>query len=147
MTTETLPTSTRKTANPQMDVICPLDGSVLSQIDIARAESVKGAIETAENAFKSWALTPVRERALALTLFKAKVEQNRDELATLVSKENGKTKGEAVDEIKRGLEVVDFASSIPNLSIDNTLEVSRGCSRRGSREMADSSHGVVTSAS
>lgn len=119
-------TETAKSKPSKLDVISPLDGSVLSQIDIAGVDSVKKAVDKAEHAFKSWALTPIRERAQLLARFKEKVEQNMEEMAEIISRENGKTRGEAGDEIKRGLEVVEFATSIPNLPIDSTLEVSRG---------------------
>jgi len=126
MKTETANTENSTDFESNLDVVSPLDGSVLATIEIARASTVNRAVEKAESAFKSWALTPIRDRAQVLSRFKQKVEENMDELAAIISRENGKTKGEAGDEIKRGLEVVEFATSIPNIPLDNTLEVSRG---------------------
>ena len=126
MNTKTDESISSAKVDSKLDIISPLDGTVLSQIEIGRAASVKIAVEKAEHAFKTWALTPIRERAQFLARFKEKVEQNMGEMAQLISQENGKTTGEAGDEIKRGLEVVEFATSIPNLPIDSTLEVSRG---------------------
>lgn len=110
----------------QLDVISPLNGAVLKRVEIADASAVNETVEKAAVAFKSWAATPIRERVQTLFSFKGKVEQNMDELAEIISSENGKTQSEARDEIKRGLEVVEFATSIPYLGLDSTLEVSRG---------------------
>ena len=114
MNTKTDESISSAKVDSKLDIISPLDGTVLSQIEIGRAASVKIAVEKAEHAFKTWALTPIRERAQFLARFKEKVEQNMGEMAQLISQENGKTTGEAGDEIKRGLEVVEFATSIPN---------------------------------
>lgn len=110
----------------QMDVMSPLDGSVLESIDIAGVSAVEETVQKAATAFDSWAVTPIRERVKVLSVFKEMVEANLPDLSEIISEENGKTQSEAGDEIRRGLEIVEFAMSIPHLGLDSTLEVSRG---------------------
>ena len=121
-TTEVLPVEDCS----RLDVISPLDGSVLKSVDVADSNAVDETVQQAAVAFDSWAATPIRDRVQVLSTFKRKVEEDLPQLSEIISKENGKTQSEASDEVKRGLEIVDFAISIPHLGLDNILEVSRG---------------------
>lgn len=108
------------------EVTNPQDGTVLRTVRVADAQSIASTVKQAHSAFQSWAVTPIRERVQILLKFKSLLEQDMMGLAALISSENGKTVSEACDEIKRGIEVIEFASSIPHLSLDSTFEVSRG---------------------
>lgn len=109
-----------------IDVISPLDGEKIGAIDVADANAVDAAVQRATAAFESWRQVPVKERVQPLFRFKQLMEANMDELAQLVSLENGKTNGEAAAGIAKGLEVVEYACSLPALGIGEKLEVSRG---------------------
>lgn len=109
-----------------IEVISPLDGSVLGSIEVADASAVNAAVNRAQTAFQSWSATPVKERVQPLFRFKQLVEDNIAELSKIVSDENGKTPGEAEAGIRKGLEVVEFATSLPALGQGGKLEVSRG---------------------
>ncbi len=126
MNTETIEKAAIEASSNTLDVTSPLDGSTLAQIEIASAKTIEETVEKSAIAFKSWAVAPIRERVQILFSFKAKVEENIEALAAIISKENGKTQNEARDEIKRGLEIVEFATAIPHLGLETTLEVSRG---------------------
>lgn len=109
-----------------IDVQSPLDGSNLGRIEVADASAVDAAVARSQAAFASWGDVPVKERVQPLFRFKQIVEQEMPSLATLVSSENGKTVDEAAAGIAKGLEVVEFATSLPVLGQGGKLEVSRG---------------------
>lgn len=109
-----------------IEVISPLDGSTLGSIEVSDAAAVDAAVQRSRTAFESWSTTPVKERVQPLFRFKQLVEQNIAELSKLVSDENGKTHGEAEAGIRKGLEVVEYATALPTLGQGGKLEVSRG---------------------
>lgn len=107
-------------------VSSPVDGSDLGQVLSADSALVDRTVQSAHEAFDSWAKVPLKERVQPLYRFKHLVEANIGELASLVTKENGKTVGEAQAGIEKGIEVVEFACALPNFSTGALLEVSRG---------------------
>ncbi|MEM6278866.1 MAG: CoA-acylating methylmalonate-semialdehyde dehydrogenase [Verrucomicrobiota bacterium] len=109
-----------------IEVQSPLDGARLGSIEVAASGEVEAAVSRARAAFENWSEVPVKDRVQPLFRFKLLVEQQIDELSKLVSAENGKTKGEAAAGIAKGLEVVEFATSLPALGLGGKLEVSRG---------------------
>lgn len=109
-----------------IEVISPIDGSRIGAIRETTAAGVDAAVRVAQNAFQSWGRVPVKERVQPLFRFKQLVEANMGELSQCVSAENGKTLAEAEAGIRKGLEVVEFATSLPVLGQGNKLEVSPG---------------------
>lgn len=107
-------------------VTSPIDGSTLGHVAAADAALVDRTVQTAVTAFQSWSGVPIKERVQVLYRFKHLVEENIDELAALVTRENGKTVDESEAGIRRGLEVVEYATSLPNLIAGEILEVSAG---------------------
>ncbi len=110
----------------EIEVISPLDGSSIGSIQPTDASGVDEAVKRARTAFDSWSQAPVKERVQPLFRFKHLAEARMDELSELASSENGKTAGEAAAGIQKGLEVVEFATSLPVLVQGGLLEVSRG---------------------
>ncbi len=110
----------------RIEVVSPVDGSSLGSIDVAGVRRVNEAVERARSAFVDWGRTPVKERVQPLFRFKQLAEQQMGELSKLVSAENGKTIAEAEAGIRKGLEVVEFATSFPSLLQGGLLEVSPG---------------------
>jgi malonate-semialdehyde dehydrogenase (acetylating)/methylmalonate-semialdehyde dehydrogenase len=92
------------------------------------------AIEVARQAFTAWAVTPIKERVRPLSKFHELVLRDASELARTISTESGKTPAEALAGLQRGLEVVEFAQSLPNLDRGGALEVSRGVTCEYRRE-------------
>ncbi len=76
---------------------------------------VDQAVAAAQLAFEGWANTPAVRRAGVLFRCRELVSQQQDELARLICLENGKTLDEAKGDVARGLEVLEFACSIPQL--------------------------------
>ncbi len=109
-----------------MDVISPLDGALLSKVPMSTAKDLDEAVKAAKAAFHTWSRTPIKERVQVFYRYKYLLEQNLQELAALVSEENGKTIGEAVAEIEKCIELTEFACSLPQLVTGEVLEVSKG---------------------
>lgn len=90
-------------------------GQQIRSVSLSTAEETHQAIAAAEKAFPAWAATSPLKRARIMFRFKELLEQNIDELATLISVEHGKILSDAKGEMVRGLEVVEFACGIPHL--------------------------------
>lgn len=93
----------------------PATGEQTRQVQLSQKEDVIEAINAAETAFASWAKTSPLKRARVMFRFKALLEQNMVRLARIISNEHGKIYSDAVGEVTRGLEVVEFACGIPHL--------------------------------
>jgi malonate-semialdehyde dehydrogenase (acetylating)/methylmalonate-semialdehyde dehydrogenase len=104
----------------------PVDGAPLGSVTVADAAIVDQAVQSAQKAFQSWSLVPVKDRVQVLYKFKALVEKNISSLAQQVTAENGKTKAESAAGIARGIEIVEYAASLPQLFAGEILEVSTG---------------------
>ena len=107
-------------------VVSPLDGSALGSVSIGDDAAVDRTVQRAAEAAQAWRQTPLKDRVQPLYRFKQLAETHLEELATLVSTENGKTPAEAAAGIQKGLEVVEYACSAPATMTGNLLEVSSG---------------------
>jgi malonate-semialdehyde dehydrogenase (acetylating)/methylmalonate-semialdehyde dehydrogenase len=103
-------------------------------VGLSDAGDVAAAVSAAQQAFPAWAATPVKERVVPLRRFYELMTAHAADLANTVALESGKTPAEALAGIQRGLEVVDFALSLPNLDDGAALEVSRGVTCEARRE-------------
>jgi malonate-semialdehyde dehydrogenase (acetylating)/methylmalonate-semialdehyde dehydrogenase len=97
------------------DVYNPATGNVQAKVPFATVAEVNSAVATSKAAFAAWAATPPAQRARVLFRFRDLVDRHKDELATLISREHGKTLEDACGEVQRGNEVVEFACGIPQL--------------------------------
>ena len=105
----------------------PATGEVVAETPLSTREDVDRAVRQAEAAFPGWAATPVVERARVLFRFKALLEEHFEELRDLVTLENGKDARDAGGEVRRGIEVVEFACGMPTLMMGETVrDVARG---------------------
>lgn len=105
----------------------PATGELLARVPLSTAADVDAAVQAAAAAFPDWAATPAVERARLLFRYKAILEEHFEELARLVTLENGKTLADARGEVRRGIEVVEFACGAPTLLMGETLpDVARG---------------------
>ena len=109
-----------------LDVISPLDGNLLSKVPMSTSKDLDEAVKAAKAAFPKWSRTPIKERVQVFFKYKYLLEKNLQELAALVSEENGKTIGEAIAEIEKCVELTEFACSLPQLVTGEVLEVSKG---------------------
>ncbi|MDQ6886092.1 MAG: CoA-acylating methylmalonate-semialdehyde dehydrogenase [Gemmatimonadota bacterium] len=111
---------------PSADVHDPANGSVLSRVPLSSQREVDAAVRSARKAFPGWSTTPIKERVQVFYRYKALLEQHLEELAALVSEENGKVLGEARAEVLKSAELTEFACSLPQIASGEVMEVSRG---------------------
>jgi malonate-semialdehyde dehydrogenase (acetylating)/methylmalonate-semialdehyde dehydrogenase len=116
------------------DIVSPYDGRIIGRVGLSGRAEVDAAVTAAERAWPAWAATPLRERARVLARFRELTLLALDDLANTVAAESGKTPDEARAGIQRGLEVVDFALSLPSSDGGSALEVSRGVTCEYRRE-------------
>jgi malonate-semialdehyde dehydrogenase (acetylating)/methylmalonate-semialdehyde dehydrogenase len=115
------------TAQDFADVINPATGEKLAQVPLDGESDVRSAIESAAAAFPEWRRTPPEERIQYLFKLKQLLEDHVEELARLVTMENGKTLTESRAELRRAIENVEVACGIPTLMQGYNLEdVARG---------------------
>ena len=103
------------------DVYNPSAGEVIARLPMCTAAEVDAAAQAAHAAFASWSRVPAVGRAAILFKYRALLEERFEELARLVTEENGKTFDEAKGDVKRGIEVVEFACGIAQLSKGESL--------------------------
>lgn len=105
----------------------PATGEVQAQVDFAGIEDVNAAVAAAVAAFPAWRATALSRRAEVMFKLRELIDGNRRELALLVTREHGKTLADAMGEVARGLENIEFACGIPNLLKGGfTEQASRG---------------------
>ncbi|MCM3567623.1 CoA-acylating methylmalonate-semialdehyde dehydrogenase [Neobacillus mesonae] len=99
----------------------PATGEELALVPMSTREDLDIAVHAAKEAFKSWKITPVPKRARILFKYQQLLVEHWDELAKLITQENGKSYKEAYGEVQRGIECVEFASGAPTLMMGNQL--------------------------
>jgi malonate-semialdehyde dehydrogenase (acetylating)/methylmalonate-semialdehyde dehydrogenase len=105
----------------------PATGDVIAEVGFASIEDVDRAVAAAKTAAADWRSTPLSRRAEVMFHLRDLIVRNRSRLAEIISTENGKTMADALGEVARGLENVEFACGIPNLLKGGyTEQASRG---------------------
>jgi malonate-semialdehyde dehydrogenase (acetylating)/methylmalonate-semialdehyde dehydrogenase len=105
----------------------PSTGELIAEAPLCRARHVDQAVAAATAAFPAWCETPPTERARILFRFKTLLEEHFEELVRCNTREHGKTWVESRGDVKRGIEMVEFACGIPSLLMGESLEnVARG---------------------
>jgi malonate-semialdehyde dehydrogenase (acetylating)/methylmalonate-semialdehyde dehydrogenase len=93
----------------------PATGEARARVDFASVEEVDHAVEIAKAAFPEWRATPLSRRAESMFKLRELVDSNRRKIAELITLEHGKTLADAMGEVARGLENIEFACGIPQL--------------------------------
>ena len=115
-------------------VVNPSTGEEITQIAWSTVENVDRAVRKAAEAFPGWSSQTVKQRVQVLFRFKSIIEKNIEELGKICTEENGKTVAESIAGIKKGVEVIEYATSLPQLIKGGYLEVSRGVTCHTVRE-------------
>ena len=102
-------------SDPWYDKFEPKTGEISRRVALASTSEVHRAIASAKVAQREWAAVNPQRRARVMMRFVELVNRHRDELATLLSSEHGKTLPDAVGDVQRGVEVAEFACGIPHL--------------------------------
>ncbi len=103
-------------------VLNPATGETIASVGMSNAQDVDRAVQAAQNAFQEWRETPPYTRARAMFKLKELMEQNFEEMARLVTLENGKILDEARGEVRRAIENVELAAGIPTQMMGYNLE-------------------------
>lgn len=99
------------------DIVNPATQSVLARVPFATDAEVDAAVAAAKEAFKTWRKTPIGTRARVFLKYQQLIRENMQELAALLTAEQGKTLPDAEGDVFRGLEVVEHAAGIANLQL------------------------------
>ncbi len=103
------------TSGRYADVFNPATGVAEKRVPLASTAEVDAVVANAKAAWLDWSNTPPLRRARILDRFKFLLQENADRLAEAISAEHGKTHDDALGEVTRGLEVVEFATAAPHL--------------------------------
>src|ERR1700674_4022202 len=104
-----------------LPVYDPATGETIERVPLSTADDVALAVEAAAKAWSAWSRAAVTERVRLMFRFKALLESDFEGLSAIVTRHHGKTLDEARGEVRRGIEVVDFACGAPTLLQGRTL--------------------------
>ncbi len=96
-------------------VFNPATGEQIAELPLSTSDEIAAAIASAKEAQVEWGRMPPLKRARYMFRFKDLLDRNADALAREISREHGKTHDDALGEVARGIEVVEFACGIPHL--------------------------------
>ena len=103
------------TAARKGEVFNPATGLKTGEVDFAEIATIDEAIESAAKAFPMWRDTSLTKRAQIVFKFRELLNNKKEELAAIITSEHGKVLSDALGEVTRGQEVVEFACGIPHL--------------------------------
>ncbi len=97
------------------DVYNPATGKITARVDFATPELIDHGVKVAKKAQEQWAQASLAKRVQVLFAFREILNARKEEVAKLITAEHGKVLSDALGEVTRGLEVVEFACGIPHL--------------------------------
>ena len=103
------------TADRTGDVYNPATGTITGKVDFATKDLVNHVVEVATRAYHEWRSASLAKRVQVLFAFREILNRRKEEVARLITAEHGKVLSDALGEVTRGLEVVEFACGIPHL--------------------------------
>ena len=105
-----------------IDLTDPATQEVIAKVPQTTDDEINEAVAAAKEAFKTWRKTPITTRARIFLTYQALIREHMDELAELLTSEQGKTIADARGDVFRGLEVVEHAAGIANLQMGDFVE-------------------------
>ncbi|MDG2342663.1 MAG: CoA-acylating methylmalonate-semialdehyde dehydrogenase [Cytophagales bacterium] len=127
--------------NDTIPIYNPQEGNIITEVVNSSNNDLDLAIECARSAYQIWSKFTLKERAEVFYEFRNQLIKNLDSLSKSIVEENGKTLDEAKAEVLKGIELTEFACSMPQIISDEIQEVSKGVECRSSHE----SIGIVAS--
>ena len=116
-------------------VMNPAKGQVIAEVPYGTAEDVDRTVRAAHEAFLSWREVPVVDRVQVLYRYKTLLEKNADDIAQILTSENGKTLDDAKASVRRAIQMVEVACGMPSLMMGHSLEnVARGIDSQTMRQ-------------
>ena len=108
-------------AKEEIDVFNPATKELIAKVPVSTREELYYAAEVAQQSFEQWKEVPVPKRARILFKFQQLLIENKNTLAEIITQENGKNLTEALGEVQRGIENVEFACGAPSLMMGDSL--------------------------
>ena len=108
--------------NEWIDITDPATQEVIAKVPQTTDDEINQAVAAAKAAFQTWRKTPITTRARIFLKYQALIREHMDELAEILTAEQGKTIADARGDVFRGLEVVEHAAGIANLQIGDFVE-------------------------
>ncbi|MDN5666151.1 MAG: CoA-acylating methylmalonate-semialdehyde dehydrogenase [Psychrobacter sp.] len=105
-----------------IDITDPATQEVIAKVPQTTDDEINQAVAAAQTAFETWRKTPITTRARIFLTYQALIREHMDELAEILTAEQGKTIADARGDVFRGLEVVEHAAGIANLQIGDFVE-------------------------
>ena len=105
-----------------IDITDPATQEVIAKVPQTTDDEINQAVAAAKAAFQTWRKTPITTRARIFLKYQALIREHMDELAEILTAEQGKTIADARGDVFRGLEVVEHAAGIANLQIGDFVE-------------------------
>ena len=109
------------TSSEVESVINPATGELIANVPLSNSADVDKAVTSAAKAFKTWSKTAVPQRARILFKYHQLLIKHWEEIAQIITKENGKSYADAYGEVQRGIECVEFAAGAPSLMMGKQL--------------------------
>ncbi|KKB73125.1 MULTISPECIES: CoA-acylating methylmalonate-semialdehyde dehydrogenase [Bacillus] len=103
------------------EVINPADGNIIAYVPLSARADVDRAVQAAQHAYQTWSLVPVPNRTRRLYKYLQLLQEHKEQLADIITMENGKTLKDARGEVQRGIEVVELATATPTLMMGESL--------------------------
>ncbi|WP_350557608.1 CoA-acylating methylmalonate-semialdehyde dehydrogenase [Psychrobacter sp. CAL346-MNA-CIBAN-0220] len=113
---------TKSATNEWIDITDPATQEVIAKVPQTTNDEINQAVAAAQTAFQTWRKTPITTRARIFLRYQALIREHMDELAGILTAEQGKTIADARGDVFRGLEVVEHAAGIANLQIGDYVE-------------------------
>ncbi|MCG7337832.1 CoA-acylating methylmalonate-semialdehyde dehydrogenase [Staphylococcus sp. ACRSN] len=104
-----------------IEVYNPATKEVIAEVPLSTRAELDEVAAIAQKAFEEWSQVAVPKRARLLFNLQQILQENKQELAEIITKENGKSVGEALGEVQRGIENVEFAAGAPSLMMGDSL--------------------------
>lgn len=99
----------------------PATGEVIAEVPYATVADVDRAVRSAHEAFLKWREVPVVDRVQVLYRYKTLLDRYADEIAAILTRENGKTADDAKAEVRRMIQMVEVACGMPSLMMGDSL--------------------------
>ncbi|GIP64126.1 methylmalonate semialdehyde dehydrogenase [acylating] 1 [Virgibacillus pantothenticus] len=109
------------TGTERQDIPNPATGEIIAQVVLSTEEDVDQAVVAAKAAYEEWSNVPVPNRSRLLFNYLQLLKEHKEALAKIITMENGKSLRDARGEVQRGIEVVELATSTPNLMMGDAL--------------------------
>ena len=109
-----------------ISIISPYFDKEIATVPDSSAADLDAIVDRAQVAFPGWAATNIRDRAQIMFRFKTIMENDIENLAELIALDNGKTVADAKGSIQRGIDVIEYATTIPEVLKEESSQVSAG---------------------